>query len=344
MGRNPSEVGFELRALLGFGAFFVAIPLLDDERERRRLFAGLLGIAVALGGWGMIQWFGGVDFSAGGDVGVREGVPLTSGGRGQLQGGLFAFPVAVICCYAALLSGDVRSRLARGSLLLAIVLNTASCLVTYERTFWLATALGVFVVTIKARRLEKAKALLAAPLVVIAAYAMLATFAPQELTTARERFLSLGQYETDVSLRFRVEESRHVTQQIDERPITGSGLGATIYWGQPWQRVPPSAETYAHNGYLWLAWKLGVPVAVLLVLLLAAAVVGRSPPGTSPLQAAARTGAQASLLALLAAGVTFPGFSGLAITATIGLLLALALSARPGTPPDAAAPLQGQEL
>ena len=37
-----------------------------------------------------------------GDVGVRAGVALTSNGTGQLQGGEFAFPAAIVLCFAAL--------------------------------------------------------------------------------------------------------------------------------------------------------------------------------------------------------------------------------------------------
>jgi hypothetical protein len=331
MGRAPSEVGFEFRALLGFATFFVAIPLLDDERARRRLFAGLLGLALALGAWGMVQWFGGLEYTGSGDVGVREGVALTTGGRGQLQGGLFAFPVAVIGCYAALLSGGVRSLLARLLLVASITLNAASCLVTYERTFWLVTILGVAFVTVKARGVAKAKAILAAPLVMLAAYAVLATAAPAELTTARERFLSLGQYESDRSLRFRVVESEHVIDKIRESPVRGSALGASIYWGRPWDQVRPASYTYSHNGYLWLAWKLGIPFAAVLVLLIAAVIVVRKGQAPDELAAAIRTGAEASLLALLVATVLFPSFNGLAITPTLGVLLALALLARPAS-------------
>jgi hypothetical protein len=339
MGRAPSEVGFEFRALLGFATFFVAIPLLDDERARRRLLAGLLGLAVALGAWGMIQWFGGLDYTGTGDVGVREGVALTTGGRGQLQGGLFAFPIAVIGCYAAFLSGGVRSFAARALLIVAIALNAGSCLVTFERTFWLVTILGVVFVTIKAKSVAKAKAVLAAPLVVLGAYGVLATAAPNELTTARERFLSLGQYESDSSLRFRVVESQHVVDEITEYPLEGSALGASIYWGRPWDQVQPASYTYSHNGYLWLAWKLGIPAAALLVLLIGVVIVVAKGQAPDALSAAVRAGAEGSLLALLVATVLFPSFNGLAITPTLGLLLALALLTHPEEKRDAASPL-----
>ena len=110
----------------------------------------------------------------------------------------------------------------------------------------------------------------------------------------------------------------------------GSGLGATILWGRAYEGVRPSAESFAHNGYLWLAWKLGVPAAALLLLLLAGAVLWRRPRGPTTLEAI-RGGAQAALLLLLLASATFPAFEVLGITAVMGLLVALCFAPREST-------------
>ena len=325
-GHNMSEAGGEFRQLLGFGAFLLAVPLLDDIRARPRLLKGMLVIAIALGAWGLLQWVLQLSFTAAGDVGVRQGVAFTTTGRGQIQGGLYGFPVGVIACYGALLSGGVRAMLGRTALAAAILLNAVSCLLTFERTFWVATAAGVAFVTVKATGINRIKALLAGPLILVAALAVLSTFAPNELTTARERLLTLGQYETDESLRYRIVESRHVVEKIRDHPIVGSGLAAEIYWGRPWQQVPPSQFSYTHNGYLWLAWKLGIPTALLLVLLIGYATLVRGRPIGGPLMLGLRNGAQGSLFALLLVAVTFPSFRTLGITAVMGVLLALAVS------------------
>ena len=114
-GADLSTVGFEYRVLLGFGTFLVAVPVLADERARRRLLGGLLFIGLAVGLWGVLQYVLSFDFATSSDAGVRPGVRFTSTGRGQVQGGLFAFPLATAIAFAVLVSGQVRAASVRAS-------------------------------------------------------------------------------------------------------------------------------------------------------------------------------------------------------------------------------------
>jgi hypothetical protein len=328
-GHDISRVGQEFRVLLGFGTFLVVLPLLSDPRLRRQLFVGLAVTGFLLGLWGMLQWFGHFSLGAAGDVGVRTGVRLTSGGSGQLQGGEYGFPVVITMCFAVLLSGAVRSKPLRWLLIGAIALNAASCLLTFERTFWLDALLGIAVVVVRAPGRQRIRVFLAAPFVLLVAFVALSAFAPKQLSTAGQRLLSLGQYTTDDSVRYRLVESRFVLQQVHAHPVTGSGLAGTIFWGQPWAQVSAKAYTFSHDGYLWLAWKLGIPAAALLVLLIGWAIIVRGPPDRDPIDAAVRRGAQASLAGVLLASATFPSFSALSITTVMGVLLALAVARRP---------------
>jgi hypothetical protein len=320
--------------LLGFGTFLVALPLLDQPRSRQRLMTALLAIAIALGGWGMIQWLGHFSFGAAGDVGVRAGVRLTSSGSGQLQGGEYGFPVAIIVCFSVLIAGSVRSRMARAALVAAIALNAASCLLTFERTFWLATVLGMLIVLFKAKPVQRMKAVFMVPLLVILIVGTSAVIAPNTLTTASQRLLSVGSYGQDDSVRYRLTESRFVLHEIRAHPVEGSGLAAPIFWGQPWAQVPPKSYTFSHDGYLWLAWKLGIPAAALLALLCGAAILLRGPRSADELSRSVRHGAQGALAGVLLATITFPSLSQLSITPMIGLLLVLAVS--PAARPDPA--------
>lgn len=325
LGRSPSTAGAELRVLLGFGAFLMALPILADDVERRRLLRMLPAVGLAIGAWGILQWALQIEFSSAGDSGVQAGVRLTTSGRGQLQGGLFAFPVAALMALAALMADEVRSLRSRLVLLAIIVLNLVSLLLTFERTFWVATTLAAIAVVAKAGGSQRLRALAAAGGVVLLSFALLSTLAPDTLSTARERLLSLSQYGSDDSVRFRVTETKHVLGEIQHRPLTGSGLGATVFFGRPWDRVLPESLTFSHNGYLWLAWKIGIPAAALvLVPFLVAVGWFRRPPDGSAL-AAVGNGSRAALLALAVASVTFPSFNQLSITPAMGLLMALSL-------------------
>jgi O-antigen ligase len=328
LGADASQAGAEARALLGFGAFLLALPLWREPAARARLARGLVLVGLALGLWGLAQWVLNVEFGGTGDVGVRAGVTQTTAGRGQVQGGLYAFPVAIVLSSAVLMA-KLRLSLATRLLLVGVVfLNVVSLLVTYERTFWVATVVGLAFVVVFAERMQRLKGI--AWIVVLAAvmFATLSTLTPGVLTAARERFLSLGQYASDDSLRDRRVEGRHVMAEVHRRPTTGSGLAARIFWGAPWISPAERFAYYSHNGYLALAWKLGVPLTLLLLGLVAWAIVARGPPAppADPASRALLNGARAGLLGVAIASVTFPAFTTLAVTAVIGLLMAICFS------------------
>jgi hypothetical protein len=328
-GYDAGTTGAELRVLLGFGAALIAVPLLREPAARARLASGLVVVGLAVGLWGLVQWMVELPFTAAQDAGVRAGVRFTTEGRGQIQGGLFAFPVAVVMGVAALLSHEVRSLRARVLLIAIVALNTVDLLLTYERTFWLATAVALAFLGLRATPAQRLRALALGPALVAVALAGIAMAAPRDLAAARERLASVTEFGSDLSLRYRITETRTVLRAIEEHPIAGSGLGAAILWGRAYEGVRPTTETFAHNGYLWLVWKLGTPAAVLLLVLLAAAVLSRGPPATTT-AGATRAGAQAALLLLLIASVTFPAFNTLGITAAMGVLVALCAAPRAG--------------
>lgn len=338
MGREPSAVGAEFRQLLGFSTVLLAIPIVTDPAQRRRLLHGLPWVGLAVGVWGVAQRLFEMGVAQTGDAGLREGVRFTTAGVGQIQGGLFAFPVALLLGFAALMSGRVKSAGARLLLVAVVILNGVSLLLTYERTFWVATVVGALFVFSRSSGHQRLRAVAWGVTVVTVSFVAFTTFAPQELTAARERFLSLSQYRSDSSVRFRVTESRHALAQIEERPLAGSGFAASIFWGRPWALVPPSSSRFIHNGYLWLAWRLGIPGALLLWIPLATALLWRWPRGEDELFHAVRTGCQAALLVLLVASVTFPSFSQLAITPAMGLLLAMCAARAPRAPAAQARP------
>ena len=290
-----------------------------------RLFKGMLGVGIAVGIYGLLQYFELLTFFAEGQAGLREGVRFTSGGKGQIQGGLFAFPVGVLIGFAVLTSGAVRSRIGQIALFALVGLNAIGLLLTYERTFWLATVLGLGLIAVRAGFAQRLRVVVLVVGLVLVLAPVMSTVAPGALSAASERLLSLNQYGSDDSVRYRLQEGRHVIDEIQAHPIIGSGLGATIFYGLPWLQAPPTVETFAHNGYLWLAWKLGIPAAILLCGVIAWAIVARPPPRIDPTFRAVRLGAQASLLVMLVVSITFPSFSALNITATNGVLLAICL-------------------
>lgn len=333
LGVPVSLAGYELRSLLGWGTLLIAVPILLDQSGLRRLLTGLLFVGLALGLWGLAQYFLEIPIIGGGSAGVRENVAFTEGAR-SIQGGLFAFPIAFVMGLAALSSRERLSPRLRIALLGLVCANGASLLLTYERTFWVAAVVGVLFIVMRAGRGQKLKALMVMVVAVIMVLPLLAVFSPGSVASAQQRFLSLDQYGNDNSVRTRVVETRAVASRIREAPFAGWGLGAQVSYGYPWLSTPAQSTPYTHNGYLWLAWKLGIPGALLLLLLLGWAVAARRPPDLTPLLARVRHGAQAGLLVTLTVSLMFPAFRALAITTTLGVLVALSLI-HPRAPSDA---------
>ena len=328
LGYGLAEPGNDFRALYHYGTLLMALPLVLDPSQHRRLLRALLVVGVLLGLWGLLQWSGNIPYSESGDFGVREGVRLTSDGKGQLQGGLYGFPVAVALAFAALLIGEIESLAMRLLLVAVIALNGVCVILTFERTFIAITLLACGIIVLRARGSQRTRAILLAPIAAVCILAPLAAVAPDSLSTVRERMLSIGQYGSDDSVRYRVRESQQAIEEIRERPWAGSGLGAAIWWGRPANGVLPSLNWFIHNGYLWHAWKLGIPGALLLVGALVAAGLQPGRARGTPLFAGLVIAAQATLIALLVTSVTFPAITARPITPVLGILLALTLAPR----------------
>ncbi|MDT5016769.1 MAG: O-Antigen ligase [Mycobacterium sp.] len=325
LGSSTSAAGHEARRLiLGCGTFLLALPLVDDPKTRKHLSWALMTIGMATALWGLAQWVFSVPYTISGDVGVRPGVDLTSSGHGQLQGGMYAFPVVVILAWAALLSGGAVSRRVQLVLSAILLLNGVCLVLTFERSLWGAAAAGCVIVTLMSGAAMRRRGLKWTA-VGLVGLVLVAAAAPSVATTAVERLFSIAQVPTDTSFTSRVVESRAVIEAIGGRPFTGSGLGAMISWGE--RAVFATVTTpFSHNGYLWLAWKIGIPATVLLLALIVAAIARRTRVGDNPEWRALRRGSQVSLLALLLVCVVFPVFNVLGISAAVGFLAAVCCS------------------
>lgn len=320
LGRSISGVGGEFRVLLGFGTVLMALPLLADPPARRRLLGGLVGLGALLGLWGVAQFVLGIRFELPADLGGGSVASFETAGRVI---GLFAFPVAALVALAVLVSGKLRSRGMRVALLGVLILNLAALVLTFERSFFVATLLGVIFILIRAPGRQRLRLLAWAPVGLLTVFLALSVLAPSVLSAYETRLSTLGNYQTDPSVTYRVAESRMVSAEIAQHPLTGSGLGAAILIGRPGTNVPVAPRRYAENGYLWLAWKLGWLAAGVLWLLMLLAIVWPRRRGEEELFAATRLGAQAALFTLAVVTPSFASFTQIAITPTMGLLIAL---------------------
>ena len=324
LGRPLSGVGGEFRVLLAFGILLVALPLLADPVARRRLLAGLPVVGLALGAWGVAQFAFGLRFDPP-DASQSVSTFLT-GGRvvGQL-----CLPVAAIMSLAVLTGAPPRSAAARAVLLTVLATTSLAVVLTFERTVLVVTLIGFALVFLRGTGRQRLRIVAWAPPALATGLIVVASASPTLVPAYAQRVASLTSLSADPSLLYRIEESRVVGRQIAERPLTGSGLGATILIGRPGTNLPVKPRRFAENGYQWLAWKMGIPVSALLCALLALAILARGRRDDLPLDLTLRLGCQAALAALAVVTLTFPSFNDLEVAPVVGLLAALALSAPP---------------
>jgi hypothetical protein len=326
LGRPVSGAGGEFRALLGFGTLLVALPIVADARQRRTLMTGLAWVGLVLGCWGCAQFALHLRFT---DVDV----PLDAFQTAGRVVGLFAFPAAATLALAALTGGSVRGSGARALFAAILVANVAAIVLTFERTFILVTLIGFALVFLRGTPRQRLQLAMVTPAVAVTTVLGLGVLAPAALSAYGQRLATLTEASADPAIQYRVAESRMVESEIRARPVSGSGLGATILIGRPGTNTPPAPRRHAENGYLWLAWKAGIPAALVMCLLLVMAVAGPPTRSEGRDAKAVRRGFQAALATIAVASLSFPSFNQMGITAAMGVLIAGSVAARLDTRP-----------
>jgi O-antigen/teichoic acid export membrane protein len=327
LGRPISGAGGEFRALLGFGALFVALPILADPGQRRRLFAGLAWLGLVLGVWGILQFalrlrFTDVDFPL-------DPASFQTAGRVV---GLFAFPVAATIALAVLTGGQAGGRGVRALLAAVVITNVAAVVLTFERTFLLVTLLGFGLVFLRGTWRQRTRLVVWGPASLACTAIALVLLAPATVPAYKQRLATLTNLAADPAVQYRAVESRVVAREISARPLGGSALGATILIGRPGTNTAPVPRRHAENGFLWLAWKAGIPGALVMCALLALAVAAPRVRGEERSAIVLRRGCQAGLAAVLVASLSFPSFNQIGITAVMGVLVAACLAAELALP------------
>jgi hypothetical protein len=321
LGRSIAGTGAEARTLLGFATILVALPIVVDPIARGRLGRGLVGVGLALGVWGVAQFVLQLRFDVPTDLGAG---PIGFNTAGRVVG-MYAFPVASVLAMAALAAG-VRTSRGRLALAAVLCLNAAATVLTFERTFMVATAFGFGALVAFGTSTIRRRVVVGAPLGVLATLAGLAILAPAVLSAAGQRLASIASYDADPSVYYRQVEGRLVLDQIEQRPLAGSGLAAAIHIGRPGTTQPIKPRRYAENGYLWLFWKVGVAGGAVLLVLLATCMLSGSARRHDRETGALVAGSQAALAALALATYFFPSVNQLAITPTLGVVAAICLA------------------
>lgn len=174
----------------------------------------------------------------------------------------------------------LRLRLARGLrsrwALLATPVLLASLVLSYRRSFWIASVLGLALVLVFASTPSKRRLIaVAVPLLAAAIWAIgSVTFQAQTPLAMRAASLSPNSIQNNSEDRYRLDERANVVAELRHSPI--AGLGMAVPWAASAQSLGvehPGGRLYVHFALLWWWLKLGVLGAVAYLALLASAAL-----------------------------------------------------------------------
>jgi O-Antigen ligase len=161
-------------------------------------------------------------------------------------------------------------------MLLGGPLLAASIVLSYRRSFWIATVLGLLLVLLFGTSPTGRRLLVPASLVIALAVLVLGSlhFQAQLPVVKRVESLAPTKLTANAQDRYRLDERANVLGAIREHPITGLGLGV------PWQATVRALSVeheegrqYVHFAALWFWLKLGILGLAAYIAIMAGSLV-----------------------------------------------------------------------
>jgi O-antigen ligase len=137
----------------------------------------------------------------------------------------------------------------------------ASLVLSYRRSFWIGTVLGLVLVVLLALSPMGRRLLVPIALVVAAAIWLLGSVTFQSTSPIVKRAASLNptSLTNNIEDRYRLDERADVIAELERKPVTG--LGILVGWhayAQPLSVEHEEARQYVHFAALWWWMKLGI--------------------------------------------------------------------------------------
>ena len=233
-------------------AYLLLVPLvvanLDIDRHMvGLLLAGLAALAVVKAGFGLVEVFGHYGQSIEGSATLTYYEPAAN----------WLIMSALLWIFAAVL---LRAH-APAWMLVGAPLLIASLVLSYRRSFWIATVLGLLLVLLLGSTPGGRRLLVPTALAVAFAILLLGSvhFQGQAPVVKRVESLNPTSLTTNVEDRYRLDERANVLGEIARHSV--SGLGMKVPWEatvQPLSVEHEEGRQYVHFAALWFWLKLGI--------------------------------------------------------------------------------------
>ncbi len=263
---KPAVVLGEARDLSFLALLPVAIVILRQPQRHKRFIVGfvvlgcLFSIGQILQGIFGLPVFGTSGISALETLGYREYSTTRSNTHG----------LSVIIFSLFLTIGQYVLGSLRPALFMPLsALLLMGIFLTFGRTTFATVALCVIIVVawLNLKKLPRLLGWLGAFLVVLSALAFF--FKPVTFEAVLYRMTSIqAEIDYGYSAGWRFMEADAMLPHIQQYPFTGIGLGAD-YKGVSGSSAQTELNRYVHNGYLYMAGKMGVPALALFLLMMA---------------------------------------------------------------------------
>lgn len=227
----------------------IAVASLDiDRRQIMRLFGWIMAIAILKAVLGLVEVAGHLGTPIEGTATLTYYEPTAN----------WLIMIALLTVFAAVLA---RARVPLW-MLLGSPLLIASLALSYRRSFWIGTVLGVLLVLMLGTTPVGRRMLVPAALGIAVSIWLLGALHFQSNIPLVKRVTSLQPTSVEANRedRYRLDERANVEAAILAHPITG--LGATIPWKATAHTLPLEGEgggrEYVHFAALWFWMKLGI--------------------------------------------------------------------------------------
>ncbi|HEV7937916.1 MAG TPA: O-antigen ligase family protein [Solirubrobacteraceae bacterium] len=233
-------------------AYLLLLPLAIsnlalDRRQVSLLLGGAVALAIVKAGLGLVEVAGHYGESIEGNATLTYYEPAAN----------WLIMIALLATVAAIVG---RARLPLW-MLLGTPLLVASLVLSYRRSFWIASVLGLLLVLLLG--LTPAGRRLLVPVGLAIAFAILLlgsiNFQAQLPIVKRAESLAPTSLEANAEDRYRLDERANVLAEIGRHPITG--LGMKVPWEanvQPLSVEHEEGREYVHFAVLWYWLKLGI--------------------------------------------------------------------------------------
>jgi O-Antigen ligase len=257
-GAGLRDTLFSMHVLVYLLVLPAAVVNLDLDRDQLALLLkGAIGLALLKAAMGLIVMAGG------GSVELNGGTHLTY----YEPTANWLILLALLGTIAALVGGMPRERW----MAVGVPLLTASLVLSYRRSFWIAAVLGLLLVLLLGTSRRGRRVLVLSVLLVGAAIWVVGSIELQTQTPLATRVQSLApsRIQANAEDRYRLDERVNVIAAIRRHPIAGLGLQ------QPWvasaRQLPVEhvdGRLYVHFALLWWWMKLGILGAIAFVSVL----------------------------------------------------------------------------